>query len=202
MKSVHCLALTAVRQHDETTGWIALPRKLSSIACVLALVVFTVIPQAFAGHEQSLDDRSANSEAFSGVYVDPGTRTATPSPVLRGFDPPEKDWLPGHRGVDLDIAIGAPVASAGAGTVHFAGNVAGTPTVSINHAGGLRTTYQPVFARVKAGDDVTVGEIIGTLASPTDGTPGLHWGARTGPKKYINPLDLLGETIIRLKPWD
>ncbi|MDK4317121.1 M23 family metallopeptidase [Corynebacterium pseudodiphtheriticum] len=202
MKSVHYLALPTVRQHDETTGWIALPRKLSSIACMLALVVFTAIPHALAVGQLSLDERSANSEAFSGVYVDPGTRTATPSPVLRGFDPPEKDWLPGHRGVDLDVAIGAPVASAGAGIVHFAGNVAGTPTVSINHAGGLRTTYQPVFPRVKAGDHVTVGEIIGTLASPTDGTPGLHWGARTGPKTYINPLDLLGEAIIRLKPWD
>lgn len=68
--------------------------------------------------------------------------------------------------MDLDVVIGAPVASAGTGIVHFAGNVAGTPTVSINHAGGLRTTYQPVFPRVKAGDHVTVGEIIGTLASP------------------------------------
>lgn len=132
----------------------------------------------------------------------PGTRSASPSPVLQGFDPPEQDWLPGHRGVDLDIAIGAPIAAAGSGTVHFAGTVAGTPTISINHDGGLRTTYQPVFARVSAGDHVVAGEIIGTLAPPINGEPGLHWGARTGPKTYINPLDLLGEVIIRLKPWD
>lgn len=144
---------------------------------------------------------AATSRHSSAEYVDPGTRTATPSPVLRGFDPPEYDWLAGHRGVDLDIPIGAPIAAAGAGTVHFAGSVAGTPTISIEHDDGIRTTYQPVFARVSAGDQVAIGETIGTLAPPVDGDPGLHWGARVGPKTYINPLDLLGEVIIRLKPW-
>lgn len=71
MKSVHYLALPTVRQHDETTGWIALPRKLSSIACVLALVVFTAIPHALAVDQLSLDDRSANSRRFQAFMLIP-----------------------------------------------------------------------------------------------------------------------------------
>ena len=33
-----------------------------------------------------------------------------------------------------------------------------------------------------------------------DGVCALHWGARTGPKTYINPLRLLQPAVIRLKP--
>ena len=172
---------------------------LAIVALALSLLA-DVTPTA-NGAPAEVSEGSASIE-FPGDYVDPGTRSASPSPVLQGFDPPEQDWLPGHRGVDLDIAIGAPIAAAGSGTVHFAGTVTGTPTISINHDGGLRTTYQPVFARVSAGDHVIAGEIIGTLAPPINGKPGLHWGARTGPKTYINPLDLLGDVTIRLKPWD
>ena len=174
------------------------------IACVLALVVTPTNASSASADPESARTAGVHNttEAYSGNYVDPGTRSASPSPVLRGFDPPEKDWLPGHRGVDLDIPVGAQVAAAGDGTVHFAGSVAGTPTVSIEHDDGIRTTYQPVFAHVRAGDSVAAGDPIGTLAPPTDGDPGLHWGARVGSKSYINPLDLLGEVFSRLKPWD
>jgi len=41
--------------------------------------------------------------------------------VVRGFDPPPRPWLPGHRGVDLAAVPGAAVRSAGAGVVRFAG---------------------------------------------------------------------------------
>ena len=45
-----------------------------------------------------------------------------PSPeVVRGFDPPEQRWLPGHRGVDLTATPGAAVRAAGDGRVRFAG---------------------------------------------------------------------------------
>lgn len=180
-----------------------IPHPHAAILAIVALafsLLADVTPTVHAAPAE-VSEESASTD-FPGNYVDPGTRSASPSPVLQGFAPPEQDWLPGHRGVDLDIAIGAPIAAAGSGTVHFAGTVAGTPTISINHDGGLHTTYQPVFARVSAGDHVIAGEIIGTLAPPINGEPGLHWGARTGPKTYINPLDLLDEVIIRLKPWD
>lgn len=137
-------------------------------------------------------------------YVDPVLGTATPSRVLRGFDPPEHNWLPGHRGVDLKAAPAARIHAAGAGTVAFAGVVAGTPVISIDHPEGIRTTYQPVTAWVAAGDQVTASQPIGILASTDRTHPGLHWGARPAGSRdrYLNPLDLLGRPVIRLKPVD
>ena len=137
---------------------------------------------------------------LSAAFVDPTTGTPTATQVVRGFEPPEKRWLAGHRGVDLALPVGGKVRTAGDGVVHFAGSVAGTPVVSIVHANGIRTTYQPVHARVEKGDHVSEGQVIGTLAPSADGYPGLHWGAIEGREDYIDPLSLLGEPIIRLKP--
>lgn len=137
---------------------------------------------------------------LSPAFVDPTTGEPTATRVLRGFDPPEQRWLAGHRGVDLPLPVGGAVRSSDAGVVHFAGSVAGTPVVSIAHNDGIRTTYQPVYARVKKGDHVSEGQVIGTLAPAVDGYPGLHWGAIEGREDYIDPLGLLGEPVIRLKP--
>lgn len=128
--------------------------------------------------------------------------TGGPVAVLASFDPPAHDWLRGHRGVDLALAAGSPVRAAAAGTVAFSGPVAGRPVVSIDHADGIRTTYEPVEPCVQAGDHVEAGQVIGTLLAGhrTDGVDALHWGARTGRKSYINPLRLLTPTVIRLKP--
>nr|WP_233195506.1 M23 family metallopeptidase [Corynebacterium sp. 13CS0277] len=135
-----------------------------------------------------------------GVFLSPTSATHATPRVLRGFDNPDKPWLPGHRGVDLELAVGAPVFAAGEGTVAFAGVVAGKPVVSIDHGEGLRTTYEPVYALVSRGDVVQAGVVIGRLAPSVDGYPGLGWGARTGRKSYINPLSLLQRPVIRLKP--
>ncbi len=131
----------------------------------------------------------------------------TPRPaVVRGFDPPEKRWQAGHRGVDLAAAAGTQVLAAGAGVVSFAGSVAGKPTVSIRHPDGLLTTYEPVTATVAAGDPVGRGSPIGRLEPGHAGCPApvcLHWGARRGSGSsavYINPLTLVGALRVRLKP--
>lgn len=131
-----------------------------------------------------------------------GWPTGAPADVLQGFDPPAVIWGPGHRGVDLALPAGSPVLAAGDGTVAFAGVVAGRPVVSIDHADGIRTTYEPVEASVATGDVVVRGQTIGTLRAGhrSDGADALHWGARTGPKTYINPLRLLRPAVIRLKP--
>ncbi|MEV0360054.1 M23 family metallopeptidase [Nocardia sp. NPDC050697] len=128
--------------------------------------------------------------------------------VLRRFDNPEHDWLPGHRGVDLGATPGSPVLAAGDGIVVFAGTVAGKPVVSLRHDGGLRTTYEPVEPGVTAGTRVTRGSPIGTLATGHEGCPALaclHWGARRDPTirnrpQYVDPLGLLRLAPLRLKP--
>lgn len=128
--------------------------------------------------------------------------------VEKRFDKPEHDWLPGHRGVDLAGAPGQPVLAAGAGIVVYAGAVAGKPVVSIDHAGGLRTTYEPVDAEVPVGRRVTRGTRIGVLRAGHDECAAaacLHWGlrrdgARRGRPDYLNPLGLLRLATVRLKP--
>lgn len=126
--------------------------------------------------------------------------------VVRGFDAPSPNWQRGHRGVDLTAEPGQPVYAAGAGTVVFAGELAGRPLVSIAHPGGLRTSYEPVHAAVRPGQTVTAGSVIGELSAGHAGCAAaacLHWGAMWGPAAradYVNPLGLLASTPIRLKP--
>lgn len=123
--------------------------------------------------------------------------------VRRAFDPPAQPWLAGHRGVDLAASAGAPVRAAGSGQVVFAGMVAGRPVISVQHDSGLRTTYEPVHPVVAAGDVVTAGDRIGTLAAEGSHCPQpcLHWGARTSEQHYIDPLLLVAEqVVVRLYP--
>src|SRR5882757_10860574 len=126
--------------------------------------------------------------------------------VLRMFDAPSPNWNRGHRGVDLAGAPGQPVYAASAGTVVFAGELAGRPLVSVAHPGGLRTTYEPVQPSVRVGQLVDAAAVIGGLAAGHDGCAAaacLHWGAMWGPASradYVDPLGLLASTRIRLKP--
>jgi murein DD-endopeptidase MepM/ murein hydrolase activator NlpD len=127
-----------------------------------------------------------------------------PLAVGRPFEAPPNPYGPGHRGVDLVGAPGTPVLAAGDGVVVFAGMVAGRPVVSIDHANGLRTTYEPVDASVGAGLPVSRGSPIGTLAIGHAGCPVqacLHWGLRRG-ETYLDPLGLLRPTRVRLLPME
>jgi murein DD-endopeptidase MepM/ murein hydrolase activator NlpD len=126
--------------------------------------------------------------------------------VLRMFDAPSPNWNRGHRGVDLAGVTGQPVYAAGAGTVVFAGELAGRTLVSIAHPGGLRTTYEPVQPAVRVGQLVDVGTAIGELMAGHAGCSAaacLHWGAMWGAASradYVDPLGLLASTPVRLKP--
>lgn len=128
--------------------------------------------------------------------------------MTRGFDAPERNWQPGHRGVDLAGAPGQPVYAAGPGTVVFAGVLAGRPVVSVQHPGGLRTSYEPVESLVRRGEQVQTGTAVGRLLSGHPGCPAtacLHWGAMWGRARqanYVDPLGLLAATPVRLKPLD
>jgi murein DD-endopeptidase MepM/ murein hydrolase activator NlpD len=129
-----------------------------------------------------------------------------PPAVLRYFDAPSPNWTAGHRGVDLAGRTGQRVYAAGAATVVFAGQLAGRPVVSLAHPGGLRTSYEPVQAAVRAGQRVDSATVIGELMAGHPGCPAaacLHWGAMWGAAAradYVNPLGLLAATPIRLKP--
>ncbi|MFT4109744.1 murein hydrolase activator EnvC family protein, partial [Propionicimonas sp.] len=121
-------------------------------------------------------------------------------PVVRGFDPPDRPWLAGHRGVDIRGPVGARVGAAMAGRVVFAGTIAGRGVVVVSH-GALRTTYLPVAATVRVGEVVATGQRLGTLRDghSCPGGTCLHWGLKRG-DTYLNPLDLLVLEPLRLLP--
>ena len=129
-----------------------------------------------------------------------------PPAVTREFDAPSPDWQRGHRGVDLAGVPGQPVYAAGPATVVFAGKLAGRPVVSLAHAGGLRTSYEPVEAVVVVGQRVDDASLLGRLVAGHSGCPAaacLHWGAMWGPAAradYVDPIGLLATTPVRLKP--
>lgn len=128
--------------------------------------------------------------------------------VTRGFDAPAPNWTRGHRGVDLAGSTGQTVFASAGGTVVFAGELAGRPLVSVQHPGGLRTSYEPVRPAVRAGQRVDTGTELGVLLDGHAGCPVracLHWGAMWGPASradYVDPLALLMSTPIVLKPVD
>ena len=126
----------------------------------------------------------------------------TPS-VDRGFSPPASPWGAGHRGVDLLGTPGEPVLASGPGRVVYAGMLAGRGVVTVSHADGLRTTYEPVTAAVHVGAVVARGTVLGRLAtghaSCRSGTSCLHWGLLRG-NTYLDPLALVTDPRIRLLP--
>ncbi|HEV7145482.1 MAG TPA: peptidoglycan DD-metalloendopeptidase family protein [Pedococcus sp.] len=127
---------------------------------------------------------------------------SAPHPVLRPFAAPASRYGPGHRGIDVAGASGVPVRAVDSGTVSHVGVVAGTRTVTLLHANGLRSTYEPVAGSVAGGQVVRRGETIGTLVSDGTHCPPracLHLGAVNG-RTYLDPLTLLTGTRVRLLP--
>ena len=121
--------------------------------------------------------------------------------VVAAFAPPATSYGPGHRGVDLRGRVGQPVRAAEAGTVTFAGRLAGRGVVVVSH-GDTRTTYEPVEATVAVGDEVPAGAALGTLqlfGSHCFPRSCLHWGLLRG-DTYLDPLSLVGAQPVRLLP--
>ena len=123
-------------------------------------------------------------------------------PVLRPYRAPVTTYGAGHRGLDLGARRGEPVLSVEAGVVTHAARVAGRGTVTVTHADGLRSTYEPVSPTVSVGEQVLVGDVLGVLQ------PGrthcgarmcMHLGARRG-AGYLDPLPLLVSGTLALLP--
>jgi murein DD-endopeptidase MepM/ murein hydrolase activator NlpD len=117
----------------------------------------------------------------------------TPRPAgLRAFDPPDKPWMSGHRGVDLQAAVdGAPVTAPESGTVSFVGVVVDRPVITIDHGNGLRSSFEPVESGLAAGAAVSKGDALGTvLPGHCAAMPCVHWCVRRG-EEYITPLSLV-----------
>ncbi len=98
----------------------------------------------------------------------------------------------------------ATVLAVADGTVTHVGVVAGRGTVTVTHVGGLRSTYEPVAAKVVVGEHVVQGALLGSLSGPSHCDPAracLHLGALQG-RTYVDPLRLIvGGPPVLLPAW-
>ncbi|MGO1858299.1 M23 family metallopeptidase [Ancrocorticia populi] len=188
------------------------PMTLGAAAILLssAAWLWTVQPSMDNQEEPTESSRAATSSAEAGLQTmaqeaNPLQDFQWPSgsevPVIRKFNNPSERWLPGHRGVDLEMSEAADIKAAASGTVVYAGRLSDRNVVSIEHQNGLRTTYEPVIPTVKKGESVARGQVIGQLdPGHLAGSWVLHWGAKYSGDRYINPLSLLNYSPIRL--WE
>ena len=170
---------------------------MSRTALLAAVLVLLGGPGA-GGRPASSRRPAALAPAAAVAY-----RAPVPGAVVRPFVAPPTPYAAGHRGVDLAAAPGDVVGAAGAGTVRFAGAVAGRGVVVLAHTDGITTEYEPVRPLVHAGQAVRGGQPLGRVAGRHAGCPAscLHWGARRG-TTYLDPLSLLAPLgPVVLLPW-
>ena len=111
-------------------------------------------------------------------------------PVTRAFDPPDTPYGSGHRGIDIATMAGTVIVAPAAGTVTFAGRIGANLFLTINHGGGVASTYSWVSGLlVRKGDAVMAGEPVARSGTghPGDTVPSLHFGVKLD-GAYVDPL--------------
>lgn len=167
------------------------PRRLASTAVLVALTFLVGTPTATGA---TLPGRTASADAV--IAIGSGSATWSwpldpPHPIARPFIAPATPYSSGHRGIDIHGAVGAAVHAPADGVVHFSGFVVDRPVISIRHAGGLVSSFEPVISELVAGMVVHRGDTIGALQSGHCGAPCLHFGVRRH-GEYVSPLGYLG----------
>ncbi len=173
-------------------------------ALVLPLLLFVIGPWSAPSVPSAAPDSFAPDVVGAmplGTWPWPVT-----GPVIRGFDPPTSPFGAGHRGIDIAVPFGTPILAPEAGTVSFAGRVGGELFVTIDHGGGLVSTYSWLSAAsVRKGDVVALGQQIGATGTghPGSTVPHLHLGVKLD-GGYLDPLEILAplgvQDLIRLVP--
>lgn len=127
-----------------------------------------------------------------------------PHEVVAAFEPPDCDYCAGHRGIDLAALPLGTVRSALAGTVTYAGSLAGRGVIVVDD-GVRRVTYEPVAASVRKGSTVSAGDRIGEMeliGSHCYPEACLHLGLIDDETDdYLDPMSLFGDRAeVRLLP--
>ena len=127
-------------------------------------------------------------------------------PVIHGFDPPSTPYGSGHRGFDIATAFGTPVRAPAPGVVKFAGQVGGDLFVSVDHGGGLVSSYSWVSTvLVRKADLVGEGTVLALSGTGHAGVlpAHVHFGVKRD-GVYVDPLSVLAPAslvgLIHLAP--
>jgi murein DD-endopeptidase MepM/ murein hydrolase activator NlpD len=128
-------------------------------------------------------------------------------PVIQAFDPPDTPYGSGHRGIDIAVAVGTTIVAPADGTVTFAGPIGGHLFMTIDHGGGLSSTYSWLSAKLLGkGDRVSQDQPIALTGwgHPGAAIPHLHLGVKLD-GGYVDPLSYLGpvslSSFVRLAPF-
>jgi len=123
-------------------------------------------------------------------------RRPTPAPVLDPFRLPDGKYGPGNRGIEYETGELDRIVAAARGTVVFAGPVAGSLFVTVDHGDGLESSYGFVgHILVREGQEVTDGDLLALSDGPFHFSVRLHG-------EYVDPEPLFGSrrVVVRLVP--
>ena len=151
-------------------------RRLASAIAVVAAAVVSAAPAAA--------DHRGDALVF---------RPPVDAPVTDPFRPPQDPYGPGNRGVEYDTEPGDVVRAAAAGTVVFSGAVAGSLYVTVDHGGGVVSTYSYLQRiSVRTGTQVAQGQVIAIAGER------LHFSVRVN-GSYADPAGFVGVRRVRVR---
>lgn len=128
--------------------------------------------------------------AFGAVVV---FRPPVDAPVLDPFRLPDGPYGAGNRGIEYATVAGQTVRAPAAGTVRFAGPVAGDLFVTVDHGGGVWSTVGFVAGVVvRRGESVAAGEVIALAGGP------VHFTVRIE-GRYVDPASMFGRHRLRVR---
>lgn len=118
--------------------------------------------------------------------------------VVDPFREPPCPYCAGNRGLEYRVGDDVPVRAVAAGTVSWAGTIAGTRYVVVRQAGDRRITYGELTStHLSTGDRVVARSIVGRASGS------FYLGLRVG-SAYRDPAPFLGRLVgrPRLIPLD
>ena len=131
------------------------------------------------------------AHAVAGTTASWAWPVPAPHPIERPFIAPESAYGAGHRGIDISSTDKAVIRAPADGVVYFSGVVVDRPVLSIAHADGLVSSYEPVESGLPPGTTVRRGDDVGHLLPGHCAAVCLHFGVRLY-GQYVSPLNYLG----------
>lgn len=114
--------------------------------------------------------------------------------ILKPYNVKYPKWNNRHNGIDFAGRIGLEIVSASNGIVTFAGPKIGN-TVIVEAGNGYRITYGHLLdIKVRPGERIAAGDLIGHLGDTGTANPHLHFQVDRvlkGERTAINPLTLI-----------
>lgn len=165
----------------------------AALMCAVAATMGTITAPASA-----TVPASATAAAQAAAGAPPSSAVASGQPrwawpvspvvVVKAYSAPPTPYASGHRGIDLAVSPSAVVTAPAGSTVRFSGLVVDRPVLTLDHGGGILSSYEPLASDLVVGASVSTGQPLGRVA---DGghcaSRCLHIGVRID-GAYVSPL--------------